>query len=229
MLFSNDKIAEFVNEYFEPTWQNVRDVPIVTIDFGDGKKITRTLHGNIATHVCTADGSLLDVLPGIYQPATYLDRLGEFVQLHRWVSESQDRAKRLAQYHRLQAEALAAGKPTMVIGATVPRTKKVIEGAVKLVLAPRRADSTKRAAATAVESTLSAKEDVALWKSLAEDTQLNEKLRRRTIHEYLAKQGLVAPQEITKWLYREVLHADIDDPYLGLGKMLFASYPFNDK
>ena len=34
------------------------------------------------------------------------------------------------------------------------------------------------------------------------------------------------PAALTKWLYKEVLHADLDDPYLGLGPALFASYPF---
>ena len=38
--------------------------------------------------------------------------------------------------------------------------------------------------------------------------------------------SVVAPGGITKWLYREVLHADLDDPYLGLGDLLFANYPF---
>jgi hypothetical protein len=31
---------------------------------------------------------------------------------------------------------------------------------------------------------------------------------------------------VTKKLYKEVLHADLDDPYLGLGPTLFAGYPF---
>ncbi len=67
MLFSNDEIADFINTTFEPTWQSVRPVPLVRIDFGNGHVVTRTLHGNIATFVCNADGHVLDILPGIYQ------------------------------------------------------------------------------------------------------------------------------------------------------------------
>ena len=37
------------------------------------------------------------------------------------------------------------------------------------------------------------------------------------------------PDKLTKWLYREVLHADLDDPYLGLGKALFENYPMFNK
>jgi hypothetical protein len=68
--------------------------------------------------------------------------------------------------------------------------------------------------------------DVADWKLLAEDTRQNETGRRRQIHEMLAGAGLRKPEALTKRLYKEVLHADLDDPYLGLGTTLFAHYPF---
>ena len=69
-------------------------------------------------------------------------------------------------------------------------------------------------------------DDVAGWKELVEDTTLNEGTRRRQIHEMLAKTGLVRPEKVLKPIYKDVLHADLDDPYLGLGKTLFATYPF---
>jgi hypothetical protein len=69
-------------------------------------------------------------------------------------------------------------------------------------------------------------EELAGWKALAEDTQLNETTRRRQIHEMLAREGLVPPARVLKPIYRDVLHADLDDPYLGLGKALFENYPF---
>ena len=69
-------------------------------------------------------------------------------------------------------------------------------------------------------------DDLAGWKALTEDTQLNETTRRRQIHELLAKEGLVAPAKVLKPIYKDVLHADLDDPYLGLGKALFENYPF---
>ena len=72
-------------------------------------------------------------------------------------------------------------------------------------------------------------QDLSNWKLLAEDTRLNESIRRRQIHEKLWQAGLVPPEKVVKWLYRDVLHADLDDPYLGLGTMLFADYPFKDR
>ena len=42
----------------------------------------------------------------------------------------------------------------------------------------------------------------------------------------LAEEGVHTPESLTKRIYREVLDADLDDPYLGLGDALFATYPF---
>src|SRR5262249_29221185 len=71
--------------------------------------------------------------------------------------------------------------------------------------------------------------DQALWKALAEDTRANESVRRRQVHELFAASGPVAPSAITKRVYKDILHADLDDPYLGLGDSLFANYPFKDE
>ncbi len=245
MLFSNDAVATLINENFEATWQSVRPVPIVTIDFGSGHVLHRTLNGNIATYVCSADGKMLDVLPGVYEPKTFLDRLDQFAKLHQWFQESgPDAVKGVADYHRRQAEVLARGEAPLVFRRMTFLSKARIENPLKLVLAPVPENESKSAAQpTQAESNevpalgLSSPEDLANWKLLAEDTTINETFRRRMIHEYLAGQVLAAdagrpelpePAAITKWLYREVLDADIDDPYLGLGKVLFASYPFDD-
>jgi hypothetical protein len=76
-------------------------------------------------------------------------------------------------------------------------------------------DSQERAGGPRLDATLEA------------DTLFNESVRRTAIHEYLAEAGLIQPDAMTKWLYREVLHADLDDPWLGLEKTLFENYPFD--
>jgi hypothetical protein len=74
VLFSQERVADFVNQSFEPVWESVRPVPIVHIDFGNGNVLTRTLHGNILTSICTPDSFVVDALPGIYREAEYLSR-----------------------------------------------------------------------------------------------------------------------------------------------------------
>jgi hypothetical protein len=109
-----------------------------------------------------------------------------------------------------------------------PVTKAAIETRLEAVLMPGGAPLAAKAQAAkkAVEPKLDSTEDLAGWKLLAEDTQINESVRRRQIHEMLAKAESARPEKLTKWLYKEVLHADLDDPYLGLGQVLFANYPF---
>lgn len=60
------------------------------------------------------------------------------------------------------------------------------------------------------------------------DVNLNENERRPMIHTYLGSRVRTRPEDMKKWLYREVLHADLDDPMLGLGKVLGQNYPFDD-
>jgi hypothetical protein len=257
VLFSNEKVAAFINNNFEPAWESVRPVPIVRIDFGEGAVVTRTLNGNIATSVCTRDGLVLDVLPGIYQPDAYLEQLDQFRLLFRYANKAMKvrmpvtkgvvqqqaasaekqktpeevRADVLKNYHETQAKSLADQGVAAKFVVTAGVSKAVIEDPIKLVLSvptdkhaapPAAKDGGKKDEKTPLEKPA----DVATWKTLAEDTQLNETVRRKLIHEMLAKEGLVKPEKLTKAIYNDVLHADLDDPYLGLGDALFANYPF---
>ena len=75
MLFSSNEVADYINATFEPAWESLRPAPLVTIDFGNGNVVKRTLQGNIATYICAADGVVYDVLPGIYSPEEYRKQL----------------------------------------------------------------------------------------------------------------------------------------------------------
>jgi hypothetical protein len=232
VLFSDDNVSRFMNNTFEAAWESVRPVPLVTIDFGNGHVLTRTLNGNIATYVCTADGKMLDVLPGVYEPNTYLDRLDQFGKLHQWIKAAGTQAvAKLTEYHRKQAVALADNNVRAVFQKQEFQSKKKVENALKLVFLPASStstDPTEKATSNVELASLKSREDLARWDLLAQDTEVNESIRRKTIHDFLAGKPMISPDAITKWLYREVLNADIDDPYLGLGKVLFASYPFKD-
>jgi hypothetical protein len=223
-LFSNDLVAQYVNARFEPAWEMVREVPIVRIDFGGGQVLTRTLHGNVLTSVCTADGTLLDALPGIYNVAGYLDQLNQLRLLYQKVTRLPEpqRDSWVRQYHARQAERIAANQPAERFReelAALPVTKAVVEAPAERLLA-RAATSPQGPNAGGDRA------EVARWKELEEDTRLNETTRRRQIHELLSGKGMVRPGEVLKPIYRDVLHADLDDPYLGLEKELFANYPF---
>jgi hypothetical protein len=233
VLFSNKQIADYINQNFEPVWQSVRPVPIVHIDFGNGKVLTRTLHGNIATYLCNDSGQVLDILPGIYQPVTYLDRLHQFKMLARYAGKAatpDQLAYSLVSYHETIAKQLAQKvEPSRFIELR-DISKASVEGGVKIMLTSpgMTAAKAEREAHSAAIPDLHSNSELANWKALIEDTRLNETDRRGQIHTMLAARKLTSPGAVTKWLYKEVLHADLDDPYLGLGPTLFASYPFKD-
>jgi hypothetical protein len=235
VLFSNEQVASFISANFEPAWETVRPVPLVHIDFGNGIQVTRTLHGNIATSVCTGDGLVLDILPGIYEAQTYLDRLQQFRLLENYAGQARQQGKLAAvlrAYHQKQAEALRQKQNPDRFVNVAPISKRVIEGGIKAVLLPAAQQhepipgTGSVPTATSKVPPLAAPEELATWNALAQDTQLNETTRRAQIHDLLARTGMVRPEQILKPLYKDVLHADLDDPYLGLGSALFASYPF---
>jgi hypothetical protein len=179
---------------------------------------------------------VLDILPGIYAPAVYLDRLYQFRLLANYVDREgkEKRDARVREFHQGQAEALKKNDPPPVFVNQMDMSKLAIENRVVAILVanreiPRQSSGIATTAKTAAKPTLESAEEVANWKLLADDTKINETIRRQQIHEMLATKGLTGPEAVTKWLYKDVLHADLDDPYLGLGSVLFANYPFKDK
>src|SRR5262245_9958811 len=211
----------------------VRPVPIVRIDFGGGHIATRTLHGNIASYVCAADGQVYDILPGMYTPAVYAAALAQLGALAVGLSQAAgQRQTRLRTYHQQCLVGLRNPQPRNVRGAArvadQPARRDVgksvmerrVERMVVAVPANVGANANRRPARLA---------DLADWEPLAADTWINETERRRLIHEKLARHQLLRPQQLKKWLYKDVLHVDLDDPYLGLGDALFGDDVFAEE
>jgi hypothetical protein len=103
-LYSNTELSRYLRDSYVLHWQSVRPVPRVTIDFGDGRKLERTLTGNSAHFVLTFDGQPLDVLPGLYSPQSFTAWLKRMHQFHHEysVAAAHERADKLADFHREQ-------------------------------------------------------------------------------------------------------------------------------
>jgi hypothetical protein len=70
-LYSNAEVSKYLRENYVLHWQSVRPVPKVTIDFGDGRKLVRTVTGNSIHFVLDNDGRVIDGLPGLYGPQAF--------------------------------------------------------------------------------------------------------------------------------------------------------------
>lgn len=74
-LFPNREVGNFLRENFVLHWESVRPVPTVTIDFGNGRTLKRTITGNSVHYVLDCRGRLVDALPGLYGPKEFLRAL----------------------------------------------------------------------------------------------------------------------------------------------------------
>lgn len=109
-LYSNAEMSNMLRDRFILHWQSVRPAPRVTIDFGDGRKLERTLTGNSIHYVLDSEGRPLDALPGLYGFWAFLRGLehaeGIFKQLKGMDDDARGAA--LAKYHRARIDALTA-------------------------------------------------------------------------------------------------------------------------
>lgn len=248
-MFSSSEVADPINLMFEPVWESVRAAPLVTLDFGNGHTMRRTLQGNVATYICGPSGIVYDILPGIYTPAVYLRELEASKRMADSLNVWSFRAS-LRTYHAQQSIRLQSAIRAPRMQAVAPKMQVVaqtgggfkggfgggqfkggfgggngfgggfqgIEGPTERVImglpvAPFTAPS----------------EPLKDRPELAFDAEVNEHIRRRAIHQYLAQSRLVHPDEIKKWLFKEILRVNLDDPLLGLGDVLNANYPFADE
>lgn len=74
-LYANQEIAAYLKDHFVLVWTSERPVPVITIDFGDGRKLERTITGNSVHYVFDAKGHVVDALPGLYGPQIFLREL----------------------------------------------------------------------------------------------------------------------------------------------------------
>ncbi len=57
VLYANADVSRLLRDEFVLHWQSVRPVPRVTIDFGDGRVLERTITGNSIHYVLDAEGT----------------------------------------------------------------------------------------------------------------------------------------------------------------------------
>jgi hypothetical protein len=105
-LYANEEISQYLRDNYVLHWKSVRPVPKVTVDFGDGRKLERTLTGNSAHYILDVDGQPLDVLPGLYSPQKFLVELQRVHNLFAAVAANRDKPDARQQMLRVYHEQL---------------------------------------------------------------------------------------------------------------------------
>lgn len=97
-LYANQGVSDYLRNNFILHWKSVRPVPKVTIDFGDGRKLERTVTGNSIHYILNSEGQVVDALPGLYGAKAFLRELRRAEAMTK--IPSKDREKMLVEYHR---------------------------------------------------------------------------------------------------------------------------------
>ncbi len=103
VLYPNAEVSKMLRDRFILHWQSVRPAPRITIDFGDGRKVERTLTGNSIHYILDANGVPIDALPGLYGPAAFRRSLDRIENVFKELAKPGDR--KLA-HHRERLNAI---------------------------------------------------------------------------------------------------------------------------
>ena len=136
-LYPSRVVRTLLAERFVLHWRSVRPVPRVTIDFGDGRRLERTLTGNSAHLVLDDRGRPVDALPGLYDANRFARLASAAADLatDTVAADGGARRARLASWHGARRDALlrawsrdlrAAG--TRLAGAATPEALAVATG-----------------------------------------------------------------------------------------------------
>ncbi len=196
-LYPNAAVSKALRDRFILHWQSVRPVPKVTIDFGDGRKLERTITGNSIHYILDADGRPVDALPGLYGPQAFLRHLEQAEKVVKELQRQEAGQPKLAflrQYHRDRLAALQnqwatdlkrtgiTSVPTLTELPADPNRPPTAEEAGRLAMSKARPESpivlALRSAASQNQRTLTEITNKDSWEKLAQlhkaDAQLDQ-------------------------------------------------------
>jgi hypothetical protein len=124
VLYPNAQVGAMMRDRFILHWKSVRPAPVITIDFGDGRKLERTVTGNSIHYVLDSEGRLLEAMPGLYGPTAFRRGLANAENLFQSLAGKNDRERNLAllTYYRdcNNKIGLAWNEDTVKIGGKIP-------------------------------------------------------------------------------------------------------------
>lgn len=243
-LFKEPAFRSFVEKEAIPAWEMVRPVPHVTIDFGNGKQLVRTVRGNAVMYLVNPKGEVFDAFPGVYTKDDFLPAARESI-----AELATADATKVAEFHRRRAQpipltAITMGKsvvesPTLSLigarpirGVAVDVTQAEADAARRdfLINASRLSDlsltpmTTWDVAARTAPGVEKPAEIAAA--TLKRDSATNMARTRSVVHYYFAaEKQLPTPLAARDAVLGTILKIPYKDPTLGLSDVLMPGTP----
>lgn len=152
-LYANAEVSRYLRENFVLHWRSVRPVPKVTIDFGDGRKLVRTVTGNSIHYVLDSEGRVIDGLPGLYGPRAFGRWLADARALAETLAPltAVDQKFVLARRHREQAQRLSRAWTDDLAKVAPEMAERLVQEELARAAAEKSSDERKPTARQAAE------------------------------------------------------------------------------
>lgn len=143
-LYANAEVSKALRERFVLHWESVRPVPRLTIDFGDGRRLERTITGNSIHYVLDQEGRPVDALPGLYGPQAFLSALDRaaYAALKFHELPEANRESFLVDWHRDRLAAIEQqwNQDLIQVGFKVTEPPAALVQSTAQIQAPQAAD-----------------------------------------------------------------------------------------
>lgn len=219
-LYANAAISNELRGNWIVHWESVRPVPKITIDFGDGRKLERTITGNSLHYMLTSDGHVIDVLPGLWAPKEFLKEIegarkrgttGDFLEGARGNGHGPATRGSAAAY-----SPFSENPPNGELRREIVRTDESDRSGARFPVFDSSSLQLMRVKMRGADADAFARAVRNFEQSLAADTVLNASLRR-TIRQWLSgSAGPVDLAVLTNRIYDELFLTPRTDPWLGL-------------
>jgi len=244
VLYPNAEVSSALRDRFVLHWESVRPVPTVTIDFGDGRKLERTLTGNSIHYILDSDGRPIEALPGLYGPKAFLRGLANAEALFKSLAGKIEQQRNFfsVQYYTDQNNKISAAwtVDTVKIGGNKPEGFRIVRGhngealgIAPLAVTKAVTETNILRAMTAATEELGKITDEAAWRKIAQLHASDAVLDERSISLIKRQNAALTDQEFAALLqkFQELIALDtVRNEYLLHTKLYtwFAKDPVRD-
>ena len=191
LLYPNPRVREAMSRYVLH-WQSLRPVPKVTIDFGDGRTLVRTITGNSLHAVLRSDGTPVDAILGLLSADAFVNALERALPMTRASDAELVERHRDALAHPPELPPAKVEPERIVDASRIAMTKHMVESPILVQLRM-------------------------LEKNLANDTRTNELDLHPRLHGLFADGTRFTDADaMVDWIYEHLFLMPPNDPFMGL-------------